>query len=298
MPKYLNILFRQRGGQAGDGHTGPEDLACLAQGCLEEEKRGPIMEHVLNCDRCYRVVEETLVELERDRAASRPRSRIFKGPGLAVAASILTAMVGVGVYYNLDHHKPDDGPLPVARQMMRSQEPKGEMEEKIAAAPAPRVLEERKPVQENLAEEQVDEQEVTQAPAPGKAATRRPPFLGAAGEETPGGAPAGKSAALGLAKVRPRVQAPEVPPARATLHLRIDSGLLALLRESRDQTWTDPEAIRYLGEIIRKKTGHQVNLDRVSWAGAYPERLGAGAAPESLIINLKGGEALLSLGEE
>ena len=114
------------------------------------------------------MVEETLVELERDRAASRPRSRIFKGPGLAVAASILTAMVGVGVYYNLDHHKPDDGPLPVARQMMRSQEPKGEMEEKIAAAPAPRVLEERKPVQENLAEEQVDEQEVTQAPAPRK----------------------------------------------------------------------------------------------------------------------------------
>ena len=304
MPRYLNILFRSRTGPAPGDHPGPEDLACLAQGRLEEERRGSVIAHVLECDQCYEVVEGALAELEKDAVSTRSKARIFQWPGLAVAASILTALVGVGVYYHLPEQGTDGGPPFLLRQPMVTAESPKQARKPVAAIPELKASKMEKGLRARVSRdlEIAEEEEASEAPAvqasPPAASEKAAAGKVTSTRETAGAVPAGQASAPALTRARPPIPAPQEPPGRVTLHLRIDPDLMALLRENDHRVWTDPGGMDRLRGIIQEMGAEEVIISGVSWAGPFSERLLRDPAPESLMITIEKGEALLRLAGE
>ena len=314
MPRYLNNLFRSppRPGESGpENHPGVEELACLAQGGLGPDRRREVIGHVLGCAACHDLLDSTLTELELDRSSeSRGSGGLWKRPGLALAASVVIALVGVGVYQNLPDHKRGLAPaVRVEETRERAESSTAATLSKVVKVPS------KAPEADSAGPGSMSEQEapvgaeaaspLAPTPAPAPSSPVQPEMVAQAppGKVTRG--ISGEASRLdqedssqALAKARPAQSPPPSPPARSTLYLLLDDRLAALLRENNRQVWTDPDRIGRFQELIKALGSARELPDQIAWAGPYPEKLLAEGAPRGLMITIENGRAVLELKAE
>ena len=97
--KKLKKILEPRGPVDGD-HPDPPELAAFLDGRLSGAAREEVVRHLSLCRECYEVVQESLGDLETERAAVRRVVMPGRRRWLAMAASVvLCLLVASGLYY-------------------------------------------------------------------------------------------------------------------------------------------------------------------------------------------------------
>jgi hypothetical protein len=94
MGKWINKSMAPAVSEQSANHPAIEDIARLAEGRVEQAEREQFLRHLNRCQRCYEILQETLIDI----ASARPlpkvsgpwwKSKIF----YALAASILLVII-------------------------------------------------------------------------------------------------------------------------------------------------------------------------------------------------------------
>jgi hypothetical protein len=94
MGKWMNETIISSHASPSEDHIPIEDLARLAEGVVDKTERQHLLDHLNRCQRCYRILQETLVDISVE-APMRPvagpwwKTRLF----YALAVSILLVML-------------------------------------------------------------------------------------------------------------------------------------------------------------------------------------------------------------
>jgi hypothetical protein len=134
--RLLKAILRPHNGDPAGGHLSDEDLASLAEGAARGDERERLVSHVNRCERCFRVLSETLANLEETQAKTEKWWSRRSGRIIAAAASlIMVVMVGHTVlYYQSVQESSTVSPVPekVELQSLKHAAPKSD---KKAAEP-------------------------------------------------------------------------------------------------------------------------------------------------------------------
>ena len=94
MGKWMNETIIPPHASPSEDHIPIEDLARLAEGVVDRTERQRLLDHLNRCQRCYQILQETLVDISVE-ALMRPvtvpwwKTRLF----YALAVSILVVML-------------------------------------------------------------------------------------------------------------------------------------------------------------------------------------------------------------
>lgn len=104
MGKNIKALLTidENTGDASD-HLSDEEIACLAEGTVEETRRPALLRHVNRCPECHEILQQTLIDLEADAAEIVPspnQKPWWRGKQIYTLAASIVVVVMVGLVYN------------------------------------------------------------------------------------------------------------------------------------------------------------------------------------------------------